>query len=330
MSYSGIASSRLDIKGIFAADYYYGSDRVLLKVNKTILVGSYPTLNAAREALNGLLVKAGSNNPYGMSFRFPETVTYLTTIPTTNSQTGNTLTTMYSTTASSGIVDTSNASYIDIKTDVAGTYNSRARVINESDAYAALSADVWKAYLYKTSIYSSRAEVLSFNNSLWNVNSAVIGFHGNHVNADLTKYNVEKGCVFTPNALGNWRCRWFQSMADSPFKEVLYRDTNYPITTPQNLSIIIEDYGKSATWLINNTIQFSVHYTDSPQFNPLLLPSNQEIKSVIYSGQTESADPEGSLPNNGYAAYVGSEVRRRSAGSAQYSIRLYNQSLKTI
>jgi hypothetical protein len=331
MSYERLATCRPDIRGIYTADYLITKNGVLLKANKTKLIGIYPTLSAARETLNGLLTLNGSNKPYDMSFRIKETIVDTVSYTVQNSQTGNNVNTMFSQSATNGIVDTTNPQYIEISTDLAGTNNSRARVINENETFGTLAADVWTSYSYKTSIYKATAEVANFDFSLWNSNALILGFHGNHsAGTSPTTYNCEKGCIFTPNSFGNWRCRWF-STTDSvtkPFNEVLFKDTNYPVQSKTNLEIRIEDFGKTAIWLINNSVVFSCSYTDSPQF--IMDDGVQKvIKNLIYSAPTDSGEIPGEPPSFGFAAYVGAEVRRRTAGSSQYKLRLFNQSLET-
>ena len=334
MTYERIAGGRPDIRGIYTVDYLSVPDRVLLKVNKTKLIGIYPTISAAREVVNGLLTLNGCNEPYDTSFRFTETFTNTVATTIQNSQSGNSVGTMFSQVSTGGIVDTSNASYIELKTDAVGTFNSRARVINENEAFGVLDADVIKPPFFKTCIYKARVSVPVFDNALWNSNVVTLGFHGNHAGgAEPNKYNCEKGCIFTPNSSGNWRCRWFSTPTiDVAFNEVLFKDTNIPISTPANLQIILEDNGRTATWIINDKIQFSCSYTDSPQIANLPPDIVQApISRLIYSVASDVDSEIVPTPTNkGYAIYVGAEVRRRTISSAQHSLRLFNQSLETI
>lgn len=332
MTYERIAGCRPDISGIFTVDYLVTKDKVLLKVNKTKLIGMYPTIAAARDVVNGLLTLNGCNEPYDTSFRFTETITNTDTTTVQNSQTGNSVGTMFSQTSTGGIVDVTTPEYIELRTDVAGTSNSRARVINENEAFANLAADLWRSYNYKRSIYKARASIPVFDYSLWNSNVVTLGFHGNHAAlGSPTTYNCEKGCIFTPNSLGNWRCRWCLTadVLNKPFNEVLFKDTQFSASVPTDLQIIIEDFGRTATWLINNKVVFSCDYRDSPQTAYTLLSGVPTIiQNVIYSDSTDDAST-GEPPSLGFAAYVGAEVRRRTTSSAQHSLRLFSQSLET-
>lgn len=325
-----LASTRIDISNILSADFLVDKNNTLLKVNKTKLVGRYPTLASAREVLNGLLLKNGCRDPYSIQSKLNESVTYLNTFSTQNQQVGNNVGTMFSQVATGGIIDTTNANYIEIKTDNVGTFNSRARVINENEVFGVLSADVWRSYLFQTSRYTAKASVSNFNNSLWNLNTCMLGFHGNHSgNLNLDRYNCEKGCIFTPNSNGNWRCRWFQTVDEnSPFYEAAYKDTEYSILVPQTLEIVIENFGRTATWLINGKTQFTV-VLPSQGLTVNLGTSTQKIDQVIYSKLSDDVSL-GIPPSLGFSAYVGAEVRRRSTGSSQYSIQLYNQKLETL
>lgn len=69
MSIQGIFSNRSDIRNINTIDYHVRAGasnteiETLVKINKHILLGKYPTAKLAMEATEGALVKAGVDNP---------------------------------------------------------------------------------------------------------------------------------------------------------------------------------------------------------------------------------------------------------------------------
>lgn len=341
MVWEKLAASYLDIKNIYSVDYYVTDNYTAVKVNKTKLIGKYKTLSAAKEVINGLLIRNGSKDPTQAAFRLNETINYLNAnlFTTQNSQTGNAVGSMFTQVAgvvglplTNGVIDTTNANYIAISTSTEGTANSRARIINENEAFGTLAADVWRSYLFKTSRFTARVEVPTFNNSLWNSNTCCVGFHGNHFgNVNPNGYNCEKGVIFTPNSLGNWRCRWFQTSdsVNAPFFELAFLDTKIPINTPTNLEILIEDYGKNATWIINGKPYFTVDSVNTHIKTADTGLTIQPIKQVIYSTPTDDIGLV-APPSTGFAAYAGAEVRRRTDTSAQHTIRIYNSKLETI
>ena len=333
MVWERIAHGRRDVDTIDSVDYYVGKNETALKINKVKYLGSYPALGAAREVVNGFLLKAGCSNPWGMGFRLNETITYLDTYTTQNTQTGNSVGTFFTTvapaTASTGIVDLTDPSYIKLLTSTDGTQHSRARLINENDAFGVLDPTIWSCRNNKSSRYRARVQLDTFNLANWNSNGAYFGFCGAHNGTSFTGegLSVEKGCVFRTNSLGNWRCSWYvqtTSASAELFKEQAFIDTNISAFSPTDLSVIIDNFGEDATWLINNK---PVFYVNSSSYK-LVTSVGDVVRSVIFSQNSYGSLEEN--VDNGFKSYIGCELRRRTAGSAQDSIRIYNTTFDTI
>lgn len=340
MTYERIAQGKRNIKEVRSANYIVTNNEVKLVVNQTQYVGSFPSLGAAKEALNGLLIKNGCSKPFEQGFRILETIEdYQTGFTTQNSQTGNTVGTMFTSVAgttgqpaTNGIVSLANSNYVQILTEPAGTFNSRARLINESDAYGVLAADVWKCINYKVSRFTAKVNVSNYNVANWKTNQALVGFSGSHAGTIIpTEMSVEKGLCFRPNSNGKWRCSWFSKLTYQVFQEVAYFDTEYKITDVLNLSIWIEEQGKTATFLIEGKPIWTVSIrSEKISITDNVFPP-EILGGLVYSVDTDSFTPIGQTvsTNSAYSSYVGCDVRVRTAGSAQFSIQIYNSKLET-
>lgn len=64
MSYRAAAATNPRVKSVNFVEYLPGPDNtIVLVVNHSIYIGKYPTLDAAKQAVEGLLVKCGADNP---------------------------------------------------------------------------------------------------------------------------------------------------------------------------------------------------------------------------------------------------------------------------
>ena len=332
MNYERLGGARQFKDGIKYVDYYVGANTTLLKVNKTVLIGRYSSLGAAREVVSGLLTQNGSVMDADRPLN--EKITYLDSYTTQNSQSGNVANTFFATTppaAGAGVIDLTNPSYIKIATDVAGTLYSRARLINEADAFGAVDPTSWSCRNFKTSILTVSAQVEAFTLANWNINSTVVGFSGSHNGPTFTGtgLTVEKGCVFRPNSAGKWRCSWYIQTStedtNTLYVERAYRDTEVSIFNRSDMSIVVDNYGSEVTWVLNENPVFFLRASD---YRLISEARPDPVSTVIYSSSTDELSADNVNPT--FRAYAGTEIRRRLATSPQDSIRIYNSILKTI
>lgn len=314
MTYKAAGASNRNLRNVNSATYYVSNNETLLKINQTQIVGRYPNIEDATEALRGILIKLGVKDTLSRLLKIPTNIVYLDNLITRNTQSGNLIGDFYTQvlgptipTPTFGIVDLSNPLFVELRT-VAATTVTRARMINENDQYAGITPDSYSSATTNLAVYDATVRVSSFDSVNADIQHCTCGFFTAHnVLTPPTPLQLEKFVGFRPTANNTWACSVFQKNG-SLFVERYNVDTKARISEQQKLTTVLYKNGQAATWMINN----------SPVAGTTAL--SLSLTNLLF------LEGEDVYPNS---AYIGCEVKQRAVSAIPQRLEIYNSTFRS-
>lgn len=311
MTYKAAGASNRNLRNVNSATYYVSNNETLLKINQTQLVGRYPNIEDATEALRGILIKLGVKDTLSRLLKIPTNIVYLDSLITRNTQSGNSIGSFFTQVAGPaaptfGVVDTSNPLFVELRT-VASAAVPRARMINENDPYLAVVPDLYSAATTNLAIYDATVRVASFDSVNADIQHCTCGFFTAHnALSPATPQQLEKFVGFRPTSSNTWACSVFQKNG-TLFVERYSVDTKASISEQQKLTTVLYKNGQAATWMINN----------SPVAGTTA--SSLSLSNLLFF------DAE-TVPNS---AYIGCEVKQRAVSAIPQRLEIYNSTFRS-
>lgn len=313
MTYKAAGASNRNLRNVNSATYYVSNNETLLKINQTQLVGRYPNIEDATEALRGILIKLGVKDTLSRLSKIPTNIVYLDSLTTRNTQAGNSIGSFFTHVAGPttptplpGIVDLSNPQFVELRT-VASATVPRARMINENDPYLAVVPDLYSAATTNLAIYDATVRVASFDSVNADIQHCTCGFFTAHnALSPATPQQLEKFVGFRPTSSNTWACSVFQKNG-TLFVERYNFDTKINIAEQHKLTTVVYKNGQVATWMIDNVPIVGTNASS------LSLPN-----LLFFDAET--------VPNS---AYIGCEVKQRVVSAIPQRLEIYNSTFRS-